>query len=530
MKDALPTSPGDVSEIKPTVVSPLPAARERNHTYGQILKSSALIGGSSVINVAIGIVRTKAMAVLLGPAGFGLMGIYNSVADVAQSIAGMGIQSSGVRQIAESVASGESDRIARTVVVLRRTAVVLGVLGALLLIVFSRQVSTLTFGNPTHAAAISLLSIAVLFRSVSTAQGALLQGMRRIADLAKIGIFGAVFSVVVAIPLVYFLRENGIVPSLICMAAMTIGVSWWYSRKIQIEAPSLTIMEVWNEASALLKLGLAFMASALLTMGAAYANRLIVLRQAGFEAAGLYQAAWVVGGLYVGFILQAMGSDFYPRLTGVAKDSAECNRIVNEQAHVSLLLAGPGVIGTLTLAPLVIVAFYSAKFSGAVEALRWVCLGMVLRIVAWPMGFIILARNLQKIFFWTEVAATVVHVGLAWLLTLRFGVAGATMAFFGLYVWHGILIYIIVRRLTGFRWSPENRRLGILFLPIVGFVFCAFYFLPFGVATAVGILATLLTGIYSLRRLLNLVSLERIPGPVLRLLARLGLTPGPLHK
>ena len=50
-------------------------------------------------------------------------------------------------------------------------------------------------------------------------------------------------------------------------------------------------------------------------MGAAYTIRLIVLRNAGLEAAGLYQAAWVLGGLYVAFILQAMGADFYPRLT-----------------------------------------------------------------------------------------------------------------------------------------------------------------------------------------------------------------------
>jgi hypothetical protein len=34
----------------------LPAAEE--HTYGQILKSSVLIGGSSVLNIGIGIVRT----------------------------------------------------------------------------------------------------------------------------------------------------------------------------------------------------------------------------------------------------------------------------------------------------------------------------------------------------------------------------------------------------------------------------------------------------------------------------------------
>ena len=61
----------------------LPAAEK--HTYGQILKSLVLIGGSSVLNIGIGIIRTKAMAVLLGPAGFGLMGLYGSIADLAVS-------------------------------------------------------------------------------------------------------------------------------------------------------------------------------------------------------------------------------------------------------------------------------------------------------------------------------------------------------------------------------------------------------------------------------------------------------------
>lgn len=163
----------------------VPIVTPEKHTYGQILKSSALVGGSSVLNIAIGIVRTKAMAMLLGPAGFGLAGLYGSIADLTQSIAGMGINSSGVRQIAEAVGTDDINRIALTTAVLRRTSIVLGALGAILLIVFSRQVSTMTFGSAQHAAAISLLSIAVFFRLVSAGQGALIQGMRRIADLAK---------------------------------------------------------------------------------------------------------------------------------------------------------------------------------------------------------------------------------------------------------------------------------------------------------------------------------------------------------
>ena len=239
------------SRLSATLVeSPsLPPATDtaEKQSYRQILKSSALIGGSSVANIAIGIVRTKVLAVLLGPAGVGLAGLYGSISDLTFSVAGMGVNSSGVRQIAEAAGSDDSERIARTGVVLRRTSILLGVIGALLLLVFSRQVSALTFGNDQHAGAVSLLSIAVFFRLVSAGQGALINGMRRIADLAKMNVLGALFGTVISIVMVYFLREDGIVPSLIVVAAMTILTSWWYSRKIQIPTPRMRASQMGQE-------------------------------------------------------------------------------------------------------------------------------------------------------------------------------------------------------------------------------------------------------------------------------------------
>ena len=348
--------PNDNSPAAPAPVGPASAAAPAvgKSSYGQILKSSALIGGSSVLNIGIGIVRTKVMAILLGPAGFGLMSLYGSILDLALSIAAMGINSSGVRQIAEAASSGDTQRIARTAVVLRRTALVLGLVGAVALAAFSPQISTVTFGSDRHAGAVALLALALFFRVVADSQGALIQGMRRIADLARMGVLGALLGAVVSIALVYALGEEGVAPSLVGGAAMALVIAWWFSRKVSIERPDLTRAEVTHEAGALLKLGVAFMGSGFLMMGAAYVVRMIVVRDVGLEAAGFYHAAWTLGGLYVGIILQAMGADFYPRLVGVANNDAECNRVVNEQAHVSLLLAGPGVLATLTFAPLVI--------------------------------------------------------------------------------------------------------------------------------------------------------------------------------
>lgn len=507
--------PESVAEAK------IPAMPEK-HSYGQILKSSALVGGSSAMNIVLGIVRTKAMALMLGPAGFGLFGLYGSIANLTQNLAGMGINSSGVRQIAEAMASGNAERIAVTTIVLRRASILLGALGAAFLVVFCRQVSTLTFGSGEHAAAVALLSLAVFFQLVSLGQSALIQGMRRIFDLAKLGVIGAFFGTLASILLVYWLRDNGVVPSLVAVALMSLALSWWYSRTVEIQPTSIKASQVWQEAGDLLKLGFAFMAGGFMTIGIAYAVRIILLRKVGFEATGFYQSAWTLGGLYVGFILQAMGADFYPRLTASAGDNVACNRLVNEQTRVGLLLAGPGLIATLTFTPLITTVFYSAKFTAAVGVLRWICLGTILQVITWPMGFIIIAKAKRATYFVTELAWALVSLALAWTFITSFGLNGAGIAFFGSYVFYGVLLYPIVHQISGFHWSSANKRTGLLFLLLITLVFCGFYLLPFVWATSLGTLAVLGSGYYSLWILSTLVSKEQIPGPIQRVLIRLG--------
>jgi antigen flippase len=526
--------PSDLPKIPRSGPSPqevLQRAEEATsdeYTYGQILKSSALIGGSSVVSTGIALVRTKLLALLLGPAGFGLIGIYGSIADLARSIAEMGINNSGVRQIAAAVGSGETERIARTVTVLRRMSIILGSLGALLLFVFSKPLATLSFGDDRHAGAIALLSLAVFFRLVADGQGALIQGMRRITDLAKMGVLAALFGTIISIPVVYLLREDGVVVFLVGVAAMSIVTSWWYSRKVQIQVPAMTASQVRQEVAALLKLGFAFMANGFLTIGAAYAVRTIVLRNLGLAAAGLYQSAWSLGGLYCFYIYQGIFADFYPRLVGVANENRQCNRLVNEQTHITLLLAAPGVIATLTFAPEVIHLFYSSEFNAALEILRWICLGAALRVIYQPMGFIVVAKGKQGLFFGTELAWTIVNVSLSWLCVRSFGLSGAGIAFFGSYLFYGFMMYPIARRLSDFRWSAENWKTGLVFFSLTAIVFCGFYVLPPLLATGVGILATIASGVYSTRVLVKLVSPERIPRRIRQLLVRIRVLPEPV--
>ena len=145
-------------------------------SHVEALKSTSIMGGSTAIVILIRMVRTKVLAILLGPAGIGLEAIYDSIISLAKIVVDMGIVASGVRQIASAVGSGSQATIAATVFTLRRVCLVLGIVGAAALFLMREQVSRFTFGNADHAFDIGLLSVIPLLSALKGGQGALIQG------------------------------------------------------------------------------------------------------------------------------------------------------------------------------------------------------------------------------------------------------------------------------------------------------------------------------------------------------------------
>ena len=134
-----------------------------------------------------------------------------------------------------------------------------------------------------------------------------------------------------------------------------------------------------------------------------------------------------------------------------------------------------------------------------------------MRALTWPMGFIIVAKNRQMLFIASDVAWTCLNISLTLLCVDSFGVTGAGMAFFGSYLFHLLLIYPIVRHLSGFRWSLQNVQVAIINLVVLILVFCGSYFIEPMPLMALGAVAVTLSGFYSARTLVTLVSWAQIP-------------------
>lgn len=472
-------TPPSSTQTAPTS-SPCGAAREgaenapvtSSGSYREALKATALTGFANFAELVIGLAKSKVIAVKVGPEGIGLFGILTAVTGLVSSVTSLGITSSGVRQVAAAAGAGDTARIARVIYTLRRTSLVLGLLGSGLLAVLATPLAKMFAGSAEHARWLLLLAPMILLGSVNGGQLALLRGLRRIGDLTRLRLIGAAAGTAFAVPLVWFLGWLGIPLAMLATSACSLGASWWYARRVRTPRPELSAVAVWSEARQLFALGAAFLLTGLQGPVVQNALRAILIQQTDLATVGQFLAAFALSHTYVNFVLQAMGMDYLPRLSRYHDNPVTLNRLVNEQTEIALLIAAPGVVALVVLAPLLIPLLYSHRFDAAIAVFQWQCLGVLLKVASWALGFAVVAQNRRTAFVVTETLSNLFYVAVFFVLVRFLGLAGAAMSFAVLYLAYLGLIYFTVRMSTGFTWSPGARSvfltgLGAVILAVV---------------------------------------------------------------
>lgn len=466
-----------------------------------ILRSSSIIGGAQVINIVAGLVKMKVVAVLLGPAGVGLVGLYMNLIQTASSIAALGIGNVGTRQIAAAHADGGDEGVGRARRALFWGTILLALFGAAVFWLCSGWIARVIVADETRKADVAWLSLGVALTVAAGSQGALLTGLRRIGDLARINVGAGVIGSALGAIALWLWGAQGLIAMVLVAPVVSFLLGHLYVARLGPPAgPPVHLAEMSREWRVLVTLGFAFMLSGLITTLGHLAARTLVQRELGAEALGQFQAAWAIGMTYLGFVLGAMGTDYYPRLTVAIRDATAATRLVNEQTEVALLLCAPVLLAMLALAPWVIDILYSAEFGPAVEILRWQLLGDILKVMSWPLGFVILASGSGKIFIVTESLGMGVFV-LGVLIGLPLiGVTATGVAFLALYVAYLPIVWWFGGRRIGFRWDRAVKAQALAVMAAaVAVDTTARWSEPLGAVLGVGL--ALVTGLWALMRL-----------------------------
>jgi PST family polysaccharide transporter len=421
-----------------------------------MLKATSTLAGAKVVTILISIVRTKVLAVLLGPSGMGAVNLVVASTDLARVALSFGLESATARKVAEASATGAPEKIDHAYRTSARTAVMVGLLAAFVLLAVSPLLASRMLGDGGRFWWFGLGALSLVFTPLLGVQLAFLQGLRQSRSLAACQIIASLCCAILNIALV---ASMGVLGGIVALAPLSLASLAIHHRFLKRHRPmgvSPKLPVSPRDSGALLKLGSGFAINGIWLAASGWLNLLFIGRYYGTlegpHQVGLYGAASTMSNLYIGILVSAMATEFYPSLVQAARDRSLVKRLLNQQTMLALTLGVPATMGLLVMAPWVLGLLYSRDFVPAADLMKWMLAGMAIRFASCPLGFTMLAVGRPKLIILSELAMGTVMIASSYALIQVFGLLGIGIALVSTNLLYLIGAIIVIYRM-GIHWN-----------------------------------------------------------------------------
>lgn len=448
------------------VSDPNPAQTRVEPTRSQALRSTSLIGAASVISVLFGLVRTKLAAVLLGPSGIGLIGLLQSIVASASTIYGCGTTNSGTRQVAQALQSPQ--KLATLRAALFFGTLFLAALGGVSIWLFRDLISLQILGNADYSAEFSWLAVAVALTIGTGSQTAVIRGMQRPRDVALIMIIGAAIGAALGVGFLLAFGANGIFLFVAAGPLASFIVGHWYVAKLPKPARHGHPMAVVHEWGTVFRLGLVLMVAGVGVVLGHLWLRTEVARGFGPVNLGYFQAVWMISATYLGFVLTALGNEYFPRVAANIHNQSTLVQMINHQTEIVLLIGVPILLATYLFSSVMLYLLFSSDFIPAKDLLRLFVIGDLIKLIAFPLRYVVMSSGKGWVFVVSELLPIGLIIATVMLLGDDIGLAAAGWGYLLMQFATLCISLLFVIKSHGFFWDHASLRIIVIGLSSLG--------------------------------------------------------------
>ncbi|MBO5187619.1 MAG: oligosaccharide flippase family protein [Prevotella sp.] len=438
---------------------------ETKDSYGHVLKYTGIFGGVQGLNILMGLVRNKLVAVILGPSGMGLMALFNSTIAFISQATNLGISFSAVKHLSEVFDSGDMARMEHFIRVIRAWSLLTALFGMFVCMAVGPLFSDYTFSWGDHSLHFILLAPAVGLLAVTGGETAILKAARRLRPLAMIQIYSVFASLVVSVPVFLMFGQAGIVPVIVLMAFANMVFTVLYSYRF-FPLRLRGSRGILGEGMQMVRLGVAFVLAGILGSGSEIVIRSYLNVCGDLDVVGLYNAGFMLTITYAGMVFSAMETDYFPRLSAVNHDVEAVNTTVNRQIEVSVLLLSPMLALFIIALPVLLPLLYSGRFIPVVAMAQVAVFSMYLKAVSLPVAYITLSKGDSVAYLILEGVFDVAQVLLVMFGYNQWGLTGTGIALSLAYLLDLIMIVVYARIRYHYVVSSHVCRYVLLQLPL----------------------------------------------------------------
>jgi O-antigen/teichoic acid export membrane protein len=436
------------SVIRLARVEPMTEAAAKAARQGRAERFAVVGALTSMVTVVLSIIRSKMVALTVGPLGVGIVAEVVQLLTLAAAVVSVASGPALLRWISQAHAAADSERLERGlgtgVLLASGLAVGAGIACAVL------APALLPTGWPVN------VRFCVLLAALSVALNAVGACINQVhvarADLGAIGtssLLTGILGTAAIVVLVPLFGVPGQFYSLALGSAFSVAVTWGLmARRVR---PRIRLRAAWDAQF----VKEAFTVGAVSIVSGYVAQALlswvrVVLQHAGASESGAeyngnFQAAYAIATTYISAILAGVGNFYFPRFAAAAP-----GRDLDEEVHACadfvLRYAPVLAFAAIAFRSEVIRVLYSDRFVLASDMLGFMLAADVLRVVSWSYAGPLPMRGAVRAFLLTEVGALAVGAPAVWMSVRWFGAMGVGIGFFGLnVVYLGIAAFVASR-------------------------------------------------------------------------------------
>ena len=410
-----------------------------------LVKTSLLNGLAVITKVATALALNKVLAIYVGPAGYAVIGQFQSLLAMVFTFASGGVNTGVTKYTAEFHADPQKQQD------VLRTATSISLLCACvfmaLLVIFRKSLAAWTLADMQFSGVIVWLAAALIPMLLNGLLLAILNGRKEIKTYVIANIAGSLITALTAVLLVLKFGLYGVLVAMAISQALACVVTiWLFQRTCQMSWKNF--LGPINPDIAR-RLGGFALISATSALAVPLAQMLIrdgLANRLGLHGAGLWQALWKISEMHLMLLTTTLSLYFLPRFseikeaTGLHKEVMKCYRFVLPLVMVSASLI-------YLLREFFIPVLLTAEFLPLTEVLGWQMLGDVLKISSWVMAYTMISHAQVRIFIITELVFTMLWVVLTLGGASIDGLRGATIGYVLTYAAYGVAMLFLFSNL-----------------------------------------------------------------------------------
>lgn len=386
----------------------------------------------------------KIFAIYVGPAGYAMIGQLQNTIAMAMTLSGGAINTGVTKYTAEYHESEDQQhKVWQTAL---KISLICTLTISTLSIVFNRWLAENVLGDAENGNIFIWFSATLFLFVLNSLLLAIINGKKEVYLYVKINISGSLLGLVISGLLAYFYGLYGALIASVTNQSIVFFLTLWLCR----HQTWLRWHYFWGtidkeSAKNLSKYILMALTSAITVPVTHILIRSHLVDQFGWEGAGYWDGIWRISSIYLMFVTTTLSIYYLPRLSEITGKS-ELREEVKSGYKVILPATILLSISIYLSRDLIISILFTNDFLAMSNLFAWQLAGDVVKISSWLLGYILAAKALVKIFIFSELVFSGSFYALVLLLTDRFGLESAVLAYFINYILHFIFIFWVLRK------------------------------------------------------------------------------------